>query len=76
MIKMKLEIIPTKEILYDKCENVEQLYDNYYYPLLVEFKQLQKQNAELIKTKNEALRYIQNYNHMNLRYQNAEAKEK
>lgn len=38
--------------------------------------QLQKQNAELIKTKNEALRYIQNYNHMNLRYQNAEAKEK
>ena len=40
---MKLEIIPTKGILYDKCENVEQLYDNYYYPLLVEFKQLKKQ---------------------------------
>lgn len=47
MIKMKLEIIPTKGILYDKCENVEQLYDNYYYPLLVEFKELQKQNADL-----------------------------
>ena len=41
MIKMILEIIPTKGILYDKCENVEQLYDKYYYPLLVEFKQLQ-----------------------------------
>ena len=47
MIKMKFEIIPTKGILYDKCENVEQLYDNYYYPLLVEFKELQKQNANL-----------------------------
>lgn len=44
---MKLEIIPTKGILYNKCENVEQLYDNYYYPLLVEFKELQKQNADL-----------------------------
>lgn len=39
-------------------------------------KQLQKQNAELIKTKNEALSYIQNYNHMSLRYQDAEAKDK
>ena len=44
---MKLEIIPTKGILYDKCENVEQLYDKYYYPLLVEFKELQKKNANL-----------------------------
>ena len=39
-------------------------------------KQLQKQNAELIKTKNKALSYIQNYNHMSLRYQDAEAKDK
>lgn len=47
---MKFEIIPTKGILYDKCENVEQLYDNYYYPLLVEFKQLQQEN-KLLKDK-------------------------
>ena len=40
---MKLEIIPTKGILYDKCENIEQLYDNFYFPLLVEFKDLKKQ---------------------------------
>ena len=39
---MKFEIIPTKAILYDKCENVEQLYDNFYYPLLVEYKELKE----------------------------------
>lgn len=44
---MKLEIITTKGVLYDKCENAEQLYDNFYFPLLVEFKELQKQNKEL-----------------------------
>ena len=43
---MKLEIT-TKGVLYDKCENMEELYDNYYFPLLVEFKELQKQNTEL-----------------------------
>ena len=46
---MKFEIMLTKGILYDKCENVEQLYDNYYYPLLVEFKQLQNNWNELKK---------------------------
>lgn len=39
---MKIEIIPTKDWLYDKCENMEQLYDKYYYPLLVENKELKK----------------------------------
>lgn len=38
---MKLEIT-TKGVLYDKCENMEELYDNYYFPLLVEFKELHK----------------------------------
>lgn len=40
---MKIEIIPTKGWLYDKCENIEQLYDKYYYPLLVENKNLKSQ---------------------------------
>jgi uncharacterized protein (DUF3084 family) len=40
---MKIEIIPTKGWLYDKCENMEQLYDKYYYPLLVENKNLKSQ---------------------------------
>ena len=39
------EIINTK-ILYDKCENMEQLYDKFYYPLLVEYKELKKQLEE------------------------------
>ena len=43
---MKFEIIPTKAILYDKCENVEQLYDNFYYPLLVEYKELKEENKQ------------------------------
>lgn len=38
-----LEVIITKEELYDKCENVEQLYDRFYCPLLVEYKELKKQ---------------------------------
>lgn len=54
---MKFEIIPTKGILYDKCENIEQLYDNYYYPLLVEFKQLQNNWNELKKYIGEQLQY-------------------
>lgn len=43
---MKLEIIPTRTILYDKCENVEQLYDNFYFPLLIEYKELKKENKQ------------------------------
>ncbi len=46
---MKIEIIPTKDWLYDKCENMEQLYDKYYYPLLVENKELKKQLEEYQK---------------------------
>lgn len=41
------EIITTKGELYDKCENMEELYDNFYYPLLVKHKELKKQLEEL-----------------------------
>lgn len=40
------EIIITKRELYDKCENMEELYDNFYCPLLVEYKELKKQVEE------------------------------
>lgn len=33
----------TREELYDKCENMEELYDNFYYPLLVENQELKSQ---------------------------------
>ena len=46
-----LEVIITKEELYDKCENVEQLYDGFYYPLLVEYKELKKQ-LEVLEQEN------------------------
>lgn len=36
------EVIITKGELYDKCENIEQLYDGFYYPLLVEYKELKE----------------------------------
>lgn len=29
-----IEVITDREELYDKCENIEQLFDNYYLPLL------------------------------------------
>lgn len=35
----------TREELYDKCENMEELYDNFYYPLLVENQELKSQLA-------------------------------
>ena len=64
-----LEVIITKEELYDKCENVEQLYDGFYYPLLVEYKELKKQ-LEVLEQKNQkykevfdkAIEYIEKLN--------------
>ena len=53
-----LEIIITKEELYDKCENVEQLYDGFYYPLLVEYKGLKKQ-LEVLQQENKQLKEIE-----------------
>lgn len=38
-----INVITQKEELYDKCENMEELYDKFYYPLLVEYKELKKQ---------------------------------
>lgn len=39
----------TREELYDKCENMEELYDNFYYPLLVENQELKSQLNTIIK---------------------------
>lgn len=44
---MKFEILDTKDNLYDKCENMEQVYDHYYLPLLTEYQELKKQLEEL-----------------------------
>lgn len=34
MNKENIPVITDKEELYDKCENMEQLFDEYYLPLL------------------------------------------
>lgn len=52
-----LEVIITKEELYDKCENVEQLYDGFYYPLLVEYKELKKQ-LEVLEQENQKYKEV------------------
>lgn len=49
------EVIITKEELYDKCENMEQLYDKFYYPLLVEYKELKKQVEDYKEQVNKGL---------------------
>ncbi len=69
------ELIITKGELYDKCENMEELYDNFYYPLLVEYKELKKQvenykklgfkhlqdkNNKLEKQQEEFISYLEN----------------
>mgnify|MGYP004689333663 CR=1 FL=1 len=58
------EIITTKGELYDKCENIEELYDNFYYPLLVEYKELKKENQEL-KKQLEERKYYKFYKYEN-----------
>ena len=54
MIKMNKENIPIitdREELYDKCENMEQLFDKYYLPLLDKYYnkiyELQRENKQL-----------------------------
>ncbi len=51
MSEDKVLVITDKEELYDKCENIEQLFDKYYLPLLdIHYKkiyQLQQENQQL-----------------------------
>lgn len=53
MNKEHIPVITDREELYDKCENMEQLYDKYYLPLLyVHYRktyELQRENKELKK---------------------------
>lgn len=48
-----IPVITDKKILYDKCENMEQLFDKYYLPLLdkhySKVYQLEQENHELKK---------------------------
>ena len=55
MNKENIPVITDREKLYDKCENMEQLFDKYYLPLLdkhysktYELQQENKQQKEVI----------------------------
>ena len=56
-------VITDREELYDKCENMEQLFDKYYLPLLVKHYsktyKLQQENARLKEIENK-LNFIKN----------------
>jgi len=54
-----INVITQKEELYDKCENMEELYDKFYYPLLVEYKELKKQLEDYKKL---GFKYLQDKN--------------
>ncbi|MDO5003588.1 MAG: hypothetical protein Q4E39_05125 [bacterium] len=45
-----LKIIPSKDDVYDLCENMEQLYDNFYQPLLIEYKNMSEKYVTQLNT--------------------------
>lgn len=51
MNKENIPVITDREELYDKCENMEQLFDKYYLPLLdkhySKIYELQQENQQL-----------------------------
>ena len=51
MNKKNIPVITDREKLYDKCENMEQLFDKYYLPLLdkhySKVYELQQENKQL-----------------------------
>ncbi len=67
-----IPVITDKEELYDKCENMEQLYDKYYLPLLVKHfskvYQLEQENKELQEKLNKIMEIIE-LNQYNFGYQ-------
>ena len=52
-----INVITQKKELYDKCENMEELYDKYYLPLL---ERHYKKTYILEQTLNEIEKYIEN----------------
>ena len=51
MSEEHIKVITDREKLYDKCENMEQLFDKYYLPLLIKHYdktyKLQQENSQL-----------------------------
>ena len=58
MNKENIPVITDKEELYDKCENMEELYDKYYLPLLEKH---YKKTYILEQALDEIEKYMTNY---------------
>lgn len=53
-----INVITQKKELYDKCENMEELYDKYYLPLLEKY---YKKTYTLEQALDEIEKYIEEY---------------
>ena len=63
MNKENIPVIADKEELYDKCENMEQLFDKYYLPLLdkhySKVYELQQENQKCKEVIDKAIKYVE-----------------
>lgn len=77
MNKENIPVITDREELYDKCENMEQLFDKYYLPLLYkhyskvyelqqENNQLKEQLESSEKARKESMLILGEYRHYTL----------
>ena len=64
MSKEHIPVITDREELYDKCENMEQLFDKYYLPLLDKHfsktYKLQQENKQLKDNWNKLKEHLKN----------------
>ena len=63
MNKENIPVITDREKLYDKCENMEQLFDKYYLPLLDKHYsktyELQQENKKYKEVFDRAIDYLE-----------------
>ena len=73
MNKEHIPVITDREELYDKCENMEQLYDKYYLPLLCKHYsktyELQEENKKQKEVIDNTIEYINKYESIRAYYE-------
>lgn len=70
--KLMFRILNSKDSMYDLCENMEQVYDNFYEPLYVEYQELQKTLINNLST----IRELEKNQNSVLQQENQQLKEK
>lgn len=73
MNKENIPVITDREKLYDKCENMEQLFDKYYLPLLDKHYsktyELQQENKKYKEVIDKAIEHINKYESIKAYYE-------